>query len=150
MTTEENWRQRAARLAFRVMLSGIFLVAGANHLFRTGAIVGRLEQAPYAGWATSLAPPEWLVLAAGVALLAGGLSLLVGLATRRTAVGLFLVVITITVTVQLEGLETLGPLFKNIGLMGGLVYFATHGARSWSVDELRRGRPPAEQPRTTH
>ena len=149
MTTDEDWRRRAARLAFRVMSSGIFLVAGSNHLFRTGAIVGRLEQAPYAGWATSVAPPEWLVLAAGVALLVGGLSLLVGFATRWTAVGLILVVLPITITVQLEGIETLGPLFKNIGLMGGLVYFATHGAESWSVDEVLRRSRPAEQPRAT-
>lgn len=55
--------------------------------------------------------------------------------TQVAAVGLMLVVIPITLVVQLEGLATLGPLFKNIGLLGGLLYFATHGPRSWSLDE---------------
>lgn len=117
------------------MLSGIFLVAGSNHLFRTHAIVDRLEQAPFGDLVTMLAPAEWLVLSAGIALLTGGLALAMGWLTQVAAVGLMLVVIPITLVVQLEGLATLGPLFKNIGLLGGLLYFATHGPRSWSLDE---------------
>lgn len=146
--TDSAERQRVGRVVFRVMLSGIFLVAGSNHLFRTAAIVGRLEQAPFGELATAVAPPEVLVLGVGVALLSGGLSLLVGFATRWTALGLILVVIPITVTVQLEGMATLGPLFKNIGLMGGLVYFATHGAESWSLDDFLRAGGPDDRART--
>ncbi|MFB6374962.1 MAG: DoxX family membrane protein, partial [Bradymonadaceae bacterium] len=121
MTDNKMWRRRAARLAFRVMLSGIFLIAGSNHLFRTGAITGRLEQAPYGDLVTMLAPPEFLVLAAGVALLIGGLALLTGFATRWAAAGLIGIVIPITLVVQTAGLSTLGPLFKNVGLIGGLI-----------------------------
>lgn len=150
MNTNVAWSRRTGRLAFRVMLSGIFLIAGSNHLFRTDAIVGRLEQAPFGDLATAVAPPEFLVLGVGVALLIGGLSLSVGFATRWAAVGLILVVIPITVTVQLEGIATLGPLFKNIGLMGGLLYFATHGAESWSLDEILRADGPGEGVRATH
>lgn len=138
MTNDSTWRQRAARLAFRVMLSGIFLIAGANHLFRTGAITGRLEKAPYGDLVTMLAPPEFLVLAAGVALLIGGFALLTGFATRWAATGLIAVIIPITLVVQTAGLSTLGPLFKNVGLTGGLIYFAIHGPRSWSLDEFLR------------
>jgi putative oxidoreductase len=139
MTNDGTWRQRAARLAFRVMLSGIFLIAGTNHLFRTGAITGRLEKAPYGDLVTMLAPPQFLVLAAGVALLIGGFALMTGFATRWAAAGLIAVIIPITLVVQTAGLSTLGPLFKNIGLTGGLIYFAVHGARSWSLDELLDG-----------
>ncbi|MFW5967762.1 MAG: DoxX family protein [Persicimonas sp.] len=123
-----------ARGVFRIMLSGIFIVAGLNHLLGTEKVAGRLENAPMGHLATALADPTTLVLLAGVALLVGGLALLVGLYTRLAAVGLIALIIPITLTVQTGGLETLGPLFKNIGLAGGLIYFATHGADVWSLD----------------
>ncbi|MFB6371763.1 MAG: DoxX family membrane protein, partial [Bradymonadaceae bacterium] len=106
--------------------------AGTNHMLRHEVIVGRLEAAPMSWLATAVGPPDLLVTAAGVGLLVGGLALLSGLMTRWAAVGL----IAITLTVQVGSIKTLGPLFKNIGLMGGLSYFATHGARAWSLDEL--------------
>lgn len=127
-------RQRRVQALFRMMLSGIFLVAGANHLLRPGFIAERLEQAPLHWLATWMAPPEILVLLAGVVLVTGGLALLTGFATRWAALGLFLVVVPITLTVQVGRLSTLGPLFKNIGLMGGLLYFVTHGSPTWSLD----------------
>lgn len=130
--------KRRARGFFRVMLSGIFLVAATNHLLKPGHVAGRLEQAPMGWLATWMGPPEALVVMAGIALLAGGIALAVGFQTRLAALGLFLVVVPITLTVQVGRLSTMGPLFKNIGLMGGLLYFATHGARACSVDALLR------------
>lgn len=121
---------------FRIMLSGIFLVAGANHMLRHDKIVERLDAAPLGWLATTLAPADPLVTLAGVGLLACGTSLLVGFKTRWAAVGLIAIVVPITVTVQIGSIETIGPLFKNIGLLGGLTYFATHGAQSWSLDDL--------------
>ena len=121
---------------FRVMLSGIFLVAGTNHLLKPDHITGRLENAPLSWLATWMASPKALVVMAGVALLAGGVGLLVGFKTRFAAAGLLLVVLPITLTVQVGRLSTLGPLFKNIGLMGGLLYFAVHGSWNWSIDAL--------------
>jgi putative oxidoreductase len=139
-------KKSAARAVFRVMLSGIFLVAGTNHLLRPGHITGRLESAPLSWLATWMAPPQALVLMAGVALLVGGLALLTGFATRRAALGLLLVVLPITLTVQVGRMATLGPLFKNIGLMGGLLYFATHGGGRWSLDVVL-GREGSPEPR---
>lgn len=140
MTIERSQRQtaaeRVARGMFRVMLSGIFIVAGANHLFKPAAIAGRLENAPLSFLATWAAPPETLVLLAGVALLAGGLALLLGLRTRAAAMLLIALIIPITLTVQVGRLATLGPLFKNIGLTGALIYFAVHGSQSYSLDKL--------------
>ena len=75
-------------------------------------------------------------LLAGVGLLAGGVALLVGCRTRIAAIGLIALLIPITITVQLGGMATMGPLFKNIGLAGGLIFFATHGAGPWSLDRL--------------
>ena len=87
--------------AFRVLLSLIFLVSGATHLLKPEAVAARLDLAPFAHLAAVLAPSTTLVWLAGVALLAGGLALLVGFQTRLAALGLIAVLVPITLTVQL-------------------------------------------------
>lgn len=144
-------RHPVADAAFRGLLSLIFIVAGTGHLINTGSIVHRLTEAPLGDLATALFPPTPLVVASGVALLAGGLALLVGFRTRLAALLLMAVLIPITVTVQISP-STLGPLFKNVGLFGGLLFFAVNGPGGYSVDGLRaaHGEPEgsASQPST--
>ncbi len=120
---------------FRGLLSLIFLVAGTGHLLNTEHIVQRLNDAQWGVLATSIAPAEPLVLLAGGALLIGGLGLLLGAQTRLAAGLLILVVIPITITIQI-GRPTLGPLFKNVAILGGLLYFTAHGAGPFSLDRL--------------
>lgn len=135
-------------LVFRVLLSGIFCVAGFAHLFHPEKILLRLEAAPHASLALAIAPAPLLVTASGVVLAVGGVALLFGLRTRLAALALMLVLIPITITVQLSPAH-IGPLFKNIGLFGGLLHFALQGAGakvpsldSWLA--ARRARVPAE------
>lgn len=127
---------RIARGLFRVMLSGIFLVAGFNHLTHTEQIAQRLESAPFGHVATSIADPQVLVLLASAPLVVAGAMLFVGFKTRWAAAVLIAVIIPITLSVQIGDMATAGPLFKNIGLTGALLYFATHGSRDWSIDGL--------------
>lgn len=131
------------------MLSLIFLVAGTGHLLNTGHIVERLMEAKYGVLATAIAPARPLVLLAGAALLIGGLGILLGYRTRWAAVLLILVLIPITITIQI-GRPTLGPFFKNVAIMGGLIFFATHGAGPYSLDPREppprgRARPNASR-----
>lgn len=133
------WPRPGAAVLFRGMLSLIFLVAGTGHLLNTEHIVQRLLNATYGFLATTVAPARPLVLLAGAALLLGGLGLLLGYRTRWAAVLLILVVIPITITIQI-GRPTLGPLFKNVAIIGGLLFFATHGAGPYSLDERLHGR----------
>ncbi len=130
--------QKITRGVFRMMLSGIFIVAGLNHLRAPDHIAQRLEAAPMGHLATWIADPNTLVLLASGPLLIGGLALVIGAYTRTSALVLLAMIIPITLTVQIGDISTMGPLFKNIGLMGALLYFATHGSDSLSVDGLRR------------
>lgn len=132
------WPRPGATLLFRSMLSLIFLVAGTGHLFNTDHIVQRLLDAEMGFLATAVAPARPLVLLAGVALLTGGAGLLLGYRTRWGAGLLILVVLPITVTIQI-GRATLGPLFKNVAIMGGLLFFLTHGAGPYSLDQVVGG-----------
>lgn len=127
-----------SEMLFRTLFSLIFLVAGGGHLLNPAGIVSRLEAAPFYDLVTTFASAGTLVTLSGVALVVGGSGLLLGLFTRLSAILLLSVLIPITLTVQTGGTSTLGPLFKNIALVGGLIHFAFSEAKSWSLDSLRR------------
>lgn len=114
-----NWPE----LTFRVLFSLIFIVAGYGHIMNPEKIVTRLLKAPGADLVIQFADPKLMVLLTGVILFSGGIALLFGLWTRLAALTLIGVLIPITLSVQV-GAQELGPLFKNIALFGGLIYFA--------------------------
>lgn len=122
MTTKILVSQRSVQI-FRVMLSGIFLVASFNHLLNVEKTVNRIDQANFKGLAHFFGNPELLVITSGVVMLIAGFALLIGFKTRYAAIILALVLLPITLTVQVGQVNTLGPLFKNIAIMGGLVFF---------------------------
>lgn len=122
-------------LMLRVMLSGIFFIAGINHLLFTSKIKDRLKQATYRDFAQFFGPPETLVTLSGIAMLLGGTALLFGFLTRWAATGLSLIVMAITITVQVGQWATAGPLFKNIAILGGLLFFALNGSVSYGLDQ---------------
>lgn len=122
MTTKILVNQRSVQI-FRVMLSGIFLVASFNHLLNVEKTVNRMDQASFKGIAYFFGNPELLVILSGVTMLIAGFALLIGFKTRYAAIILALVLLPITLTVQVGQINTLGPLFKNIAIMGGLIFF---------------------------
>ena len=107
----------------RIMLSGIFLVAGANHLFNVEGTVNKMDQASLKGMAYAIGNPEYMVILSGLVMLIAGIALIIGFKTRYAAAVLALVLIPITITVQVGQMSSLGPLFKNIAIMGALLFF---------------------------
>lgn len=107
----------------RIMLSGIFLVAGANHLLHVDETVARMERASLRNFALYFGEPDALVILSGTVMLVAGLLFMAGYFTRWTAAVLLAVLVPITITVQLGQLTTLGPLFKNVAIAGGLLFF---------------------------
>jgi putative oxidoreductase len=123
-------------LALRVAVSGIFLIAGTNHLLFPAKVVGKLGGASLADFAMALGPPEVLVFLSGVFMVIGGMALLTGFQTRLAAIGLILILLPITISVQVGQWATAGPLFKNIAILGGLIFFAVNGALCCSLDAI--------------
>lgn len=105
------------------MVSGIFLVAGFNHLINVEKTAQRIEQASFKGIAHFFGNPNWLIILSGIAMLAAGFLFLIGYKTKWAAMVLMAVLIPITLTVQVGQITTLGPLFKNIAIFGGLAFF---------------------------
>ena len=122
MTTKILVSRRSIQL-LRVMVSGIFLVAGLNHLLEVEKTANRIEQASFKGIAHLFGNPEWLIIASGIVMITAGFLFLIGYKTKWAAILLMAVLIPITLTVQVGQITTLGPLFKNIAIFGGLLFF---------------------------
>jgi putative oxidoreductase len=109
---------------FRVMTSLIFIVAGAGHLLNPAVHAARLGHAPLGAWLAAAFPANALIVAAGVPLLAGGLALAAGWRTRAAAALLLAVLLPITLATHVgAGSEAVGPLLKNVALLGALLHF---------------------------
>lgn len=107
----------------RILVSGIFIVAGTNHLLHTDKTVMKMEQANFKGIAYLFGEPKWLIILSGIVMLVAGFTFMVGYKTKWAAIILLTVLIPITLTVQVGQITTLGPLFKNIVILGGLLFF---------------------------
>lgn len=122
MTTKILISRRSIQL-LRVLVSGIFLVAGFNHLLNVEKTAQRIEQANFKGFANFFGQPQWLIILSGIVMLVAGFLFLIGYKTKWAAIILMAVLIPITLTVQVGQITTLGPLFKNIAILGGLLFF---------------------------
>ena len=122
MTTQISVSRRSVQV-LRTMLSGIFLIASVNHLLNVEQTAKRINTASFKDFAYLFGNPEILVILSGIAMLVAGLVFLAGYQTRWAALVLLMVLIPITITIQMGQANTLGPLFKNIAIMGGLLFF---------------------------
>ena len=120
----------------RILLSGIFLLAGFNHLLQVDKTVSRIDQASFKGIAYFFGNPELLVILSGIVMLIAGGSLLLGFKTKWAAIVLTAVLIPITLTVQVGQINSLGPLFKNIAILGGLLFFILNNFQNKKTKEL--------------
>lgn len=108
----------------RVMLSLIFIIASISHFMNTSETVSRIENANMGFIGNILGSPEIAVILSGIAMLIAGIALLIGFKTRIISIVLIAVLIPITLTVQVGQMATLGPLFKNVAILGGLLFFS--------------------------
>lgn len=122
MTTNILISRRSIQL-LRILVSGIFLVAGTNHLLHIEKTAKRIEQASFKGIAHFFGEPQLLIVLSGIVMIVAGFLFLIGYKTKWAALVLTAILIPITLTVQVGQITTLGPLFKNIAILGGLLFF---------------------------
>ncbi|MDT0293340.1 DoxX family protein [Mesonia ostreae] len=122
MATTISVNSRSVQI-LRIFVSGIFHVAGFNHLLHVEKTAKRIEQANFKGIAHLFGEPQWLIIISGIVMLLAGFIFLIGYKTKWAALILMGVLIPITLTIQVGQITTLGPLFKNIAILGGLLFF---------------------------
>ncbi|EGV44785.2 DoxX family protein [Bizionia argentinensis JUB59] len=132
MTTKILISRRSIQL-LRIMVSGIFLVAGLNHLLNVEKTAQRIEQVNFKGFAYFFGEPQLLVILSGIVMLAAGFFFLIGYKTKLAAIVLVAVLIPITLTVQVGQITSLGPLFKNIAILGGLLFFILNDTKNTQI-----------------
>tara|TARA_Y100000815_G_scaffold104102_1_gene92999 strand:- start:4451 stop:4792 length:342 start_codon:yes stop_codon:yes gene_type:complete len=98
----------------RILVSGIFIVAGTNHLLHTDKTVMKMEQANFKGIAYLFGEPKWLIILSGIVMLVAGFTFMVGYKTKWAAIILLTVLIPITLTVQVGQITTLGPFLRTL------------------------------------
>ena len=135
MTPNITVSKRSVQL-LRILVSGIFLVAGFNHLVEIEKTVQRIEMAQFKGFAIFFGNLELLVILSGIAMLLAGLSFLIGFKTRWAAIVLLLILLPITLTIQVGQITSLGPLFKNIAIAGGLLFFILNDIKTFKKQDL--------------
>lgn len=108
----------------RMMLSLIFIIASSSHFFNTEKTVKRIENSSMSFMGDMLGTPQTAVILSGILMLIAGISLLIGFKTKIAAIVLIAVLIPITLTVQVGQMSSLGPLFKNVAILGGLIFFS--------------------------
>lgn len=130
MTSSIAVGRRSVQL-LRIMVSGIFLIAGFNHLVEVEKTVNRIELAQFKGFAMLFGNLEILVILSGVVMLLAGISFMIGFKTKWAAIVLLAILIPITITIQIGQINTLGPLFKNIAIAGGLLFFILNDIKTF-------------------
>jgi putative oxidoreductase len=121
----------------RILVSVIFIASGLGKLAAFNMMVGMLAAKGFP------APAVALGIAAAVEIF-GGLALLLGFHTRVAAWVLFLFLIPTTLAFHnfwaLSGMEKMdnqAHFFKNVAIMGGLIFLAAFGAGAYSIDNKR-------------
>jgi putative oxidoreductase len=124
-------------LAGRLLIAAVFLPAGLSKIANFSGTAGYIASVglPMASVGAALAI---------VVEVLGGLALIAGFGTR--AVALVLAVFTLAASFFFHNYWSVPAdqafmqqllFFKNIGLIGGLLVLAAHGAGAWSVDARR-------------
>jgi putative oxidoreductase len=136
-----NTSESIVPLAGRLLISTIFIFSGLakipGHAAMAGVAASKgLPAADLAIW-----------LASAVEIL-GGLSILLGFQTRIGAWLLFLFLIPTSVVFHnfwaMQGIEKMdnqAHFFKNVAIMGGLLFVATFGPGAYSIDAARLKKP---------
>ena len=141
VAVEVETLQRYSALTGRVLFSIIFLTGALEHMRGAPSMLA-FTQARGVPW------PRAAVLAAGVLMLLGGISILLGLWARAGAALLIVCLLPVTLFMHrpLTDPQQAVHFLKNIALIGGALLLIAHGPGPLSLDALRRqppGAPPA-------
>ncbi len=120
-------------LVFRVMFSLIFIVGGAGHFFAHDYMLNRIQGSPWLWLIEAIASPSLLLWLSGGVMIISGIMVAAGFKTRLAALALFAALAPITFTIHVAP-GHMGPLLKNVALLGVLIHLYFRGPGAYSLD----------------
>lgn len=122
---------------FRVLTSLIFIVGGMGHFFQDQMMLDRMAESPWRHVVGQIGDPLVLLWLSGAVFIVFGVALALGLVTRLSALLILITLVPITVTTHLVADPNhVGPLFKNIAIMGALLLIIARGPGAFALDNL--------------
>lgn len=126
---------------FRVLTSLIFIIGGLGHFGQHKMMLERMAESPWRDAVAMIGSPSVLLWLSGAVFVVAGLTLAVGWMTRVSALALFITLVPVTVAIHVvPDTSHVGPLFKNIAILGALLLIWARGPGAFAIDNIGRQR----------
>jgi len=125
---------------FRILTSLIFVIGGLGHFRQHEMMLDRMEQSPWRDVVNSIGDPSFMLWLSGAVFIVFGITLAFGFLTRLSALLILLTLLPITFFTHVAP-GHVGPLFKNIAIMGALALLWFKGGGGYSFDNRWLKRP---------
>ncbi|MBT9445926.1 MAG: DoxX family protein [Hyphomonadaceae bacterium] len=126
---------------FRLLVSLIFIIGGLGHFRQHGIMLERMEDSPWRDTVRLIGDPSVLLWLSGAAFIAAGTTLALGFLTRASALVLFVTLVPVTIAIHVvPDPEHVGPLFKNVAILGALLLIWARGPGAYAFDGNRKQR----------
>lgn len=139
--TIENWLTPGAGTAaiidpvFRVLTSLIFIIGGLGHFGQHDMMLDRMVESPWAPLVNRIGDPSLLLRLSGGVFVVAGITLALGWMTRASAIVLSATLVPVTIAIHVvPDTSHVGPLFKNIAILGALLFFWARGPGAFALD----------------
>lgn len=124
---------------FRVLTSLIFIVGGVGHFRQHDVMLARIEESPWRDLVARIGDPSVLLWLSGLAFVVAGATLALGWMTRASAIILFVTLVPVTIAIHVvPDSSHVGPLFKNVAILGALLLIWARGAGAYALDKPAR------------
>lgn len=145
LTAIERWLEPSASTKalidplFRLLTSLIFIIGGLGHFGQHSLMLKRMEKSPWAGTVNLIGDPSTMLWLSGIAFIGAGTTLALGWMTRASALVLFTTLVPVTVAIHVvPDTSHVGPLFKNVAILGALLLIFARGPGEFALDHRNR------------
>lgn len=124
---------------FRLLTSLIFIIGGLGHFGQHRVMLDRMAESPWAPLVNRIGDPSLLLWLSGGVFVMAGVTLALGWMTRLSAMLLFVTLVPVTITMHVvPDPSHVGPLFKNIAILGALLLLWARGPGANALDNRRK------------
>lgn len=120
---------------FRLLTSLIFIIGGLGHFGQHQMMLDRMEESPWRNTVAMIGDPSLLLWLSGAVFVIFGVTLALGWISRLSALLLFVTLVPVTVAIHVvPDSSHIGPLFKNIAILGALLLIWARGPGAFALD----------------